>query len=591
MCKENTTVFTTGAVTKKKQIQKRIYELEVEFLKPREIKPGQFFMIKAARSKTTLGRPISVFSYDGYTRINFLIQYKGFGTEELCSLKEGEVVELLGPIGNGFPKPDEDDKPCLIGGGIGVAPVAGFARTLPRQSFDFYACFKEKPYGIYADEGETIDGLSVEMQAASLYVVTESGEKGTAKGMLDMILNKDDLQRCGYTKVYACGPEPMLKYVQKICREAGVKCFLSLERHMACGMGACLGCSIRTTEGMKRVCKDGPVFPAEIVNFSEEKPAFFTGNKNHGRVDMSVKIAGVRFENPVIAASGTFGFGEEYGELIDVSQLGGICSKGLTLNGSDGNEGVRVLEVSGGMMNSIGLENPGVNHFIENELPKMKKLGPVVIANLSGHSLDDYVEGAKLLENSDVDMIELNISCPNVKQGGMAFGMSGRSAQTVTRAVKEVITKPLIVKLTPNAMSIGEVVLALALERVDAISLVNTFQSLAIDIETGRPVFNNTYAGYSGPGIKPIALRMVHQAVKTVRETCAGEKEIPVIGLGGISTWQDAVEFIMAGASAIQVGTATFSNPRTMTQIISGIEKFMKQRGFNSIEDFRGSAL
>ena len=426
--------------------------------------------------------------------------------------------------------------------------------------------------------------------------------------MLPAILTAETLKEKGYTVVYACGPVPMLKYVQSICKEAGVKAYFSMENRMACGVGACLGCTIKTTEGNKRCCKDGPVFPAEILIFEDEKPKVLEGAAIFAESglsasavpvgpdlsvsavpvgpDLSVEIAGVKFKNPVIAASGTFGYGVEYEGLVDPSELGGICSKGLTLEPRAGNAGTRIHELSCvGMMNSIGLENPGIEHFIEHELPRMLAMDTVSIVNLSGSTLESYVEGAKLLDATDVEMIELNISCPNVKAGGMAFGMTLNAAREITCAIKEATGKPLMVKLTPNAPNLVGVALAVKEAGADAISLVNTFQALAIDIETGKPVFDNVYAGYSGPGIKPIALRMVHAVAKAIRRT---DPDYPIVGLGGITNWRDAIEFIMAGATAVQVGTATFANPETMSEIVTGIREYMEKKRFGTIGEFRG---
>ena len=288
--------------------------------------------------------------------------------------------------------------------------------------------------------------------------------------------------------------------------------------------------------------------------------------------DLSVEIAGIKFKNPVIAASGTFGFGQNYRGFFDVSRLGGISSKGLTLAPKGGNSGERVIEVSSGDINSIGLENPGVPHFIQNELPEMLKLDTVSIANLAGHDLDSYIKGAELLDKTPVPAIELNISCPNVKAGGMAWGINPEAAFTCVSAVRKATSKPLIVKLSPNAPDLVSVALACIKAGANALSLINTIQAVAIDIESGRPVFDNIKAGLCGPAVKPIALRMVYDVVKAVN-SLPKEQQIPVIGLGGISKWQDAVEFIMAGASAIQVGTATFSNPKTMIEIIEDTRK------------------
>lgn len=284
--------------------------------------------------------------------------------------------------------------------------------------------------------------------------------------------------------------------------------------------------------------------------------------------NLSVRIAGITFKNPVIAASGTFGYGQEYSGLIDVSRLGGICTKGLTLHPREGNRGRRLHETPSGLMNSIGLENPGIPAFIERELPAMLDLGPVIIANLSGSTIEEYQEGARLLSATAIDMIELNISCPNVKAGGMAFGLCPADAVSVVQAVRRVSDKPLIVKLSPNAPDLVGVAVACVDAGADALSLVNTFKALAFDIRRRKPVFDHVSAGLSGPAIKPLALRMVW-------DVCAAV-QVPVIGMGGIASTEDALEFFMAGASAIQVGTASFPRPSTMIEIIEGLETYLR---------------
>ena len=293
--------------------------------------------------------------------------------------------------------------------------------------------------------------------------------------------------------------------------------------------------------------------------------------------NLGVKFGNIDFKNPVVMASGTFGFGKEYNEIYDIQKLGGVSSKGLTLEKRDGNKGMRVWETPSGMMNSVGLENPGVQGFIDNELQFFKDLDLVRIANLGGSTLDDYVKGAELLNNQPIDMIELNISCPNVKAGGMAFGIKNEVAREVVRKVTDL---PLIVKLSPNAEDIVGMAKVCEEEGADGISLVNTFKAMAIDIHKRKPVFENIYAGLSGPAIKPIALRMVHEVCKNV--------SIPVMGMGGITTAQDAIEFIMAGATCIQVGTANFMNPKIGLEIIEGIEEFMKKEGIKSLDEIRG---
>jgi dihydroorotate dehydrogenase (NAD+) catalytic subunit len=300
-------------------------------------------------------------------------------------------------------------------------------------------------------------------------------------------------------------------------------------------------------------------------------------------VNLSVKVAGVSFKNPIIAASGTFGFGDEYNELYNVGCLGGISSKGLTLHGKDGNEGIRVWETASGMMNSVGLQNPGVEHFIQEGVAQMRRFGNVLIANMGGHSMDDYITGASMLSNADIDMLELNISCPNVKSGGMAFGIKAEVAREVVKEVRKVCAKPLMVKLSPNAENIVDMALACEEAGADALSLVNTFQAMAIDIHKRKPVFNNVYAGLSGAAIKPIALRMVHSVCKNVK--------VPVVGMGGIYTAEDVLEFIMAGAQAVKIGTVNFNNPLAGRIILDDLVRLCVKEGIADINEIRGVCL
>lgn len=295
---------------------------------------------------------------------------------------------------------------------------------------------------------------------------------------------------------------------------------------------------------------------------------------------LKVNINGVDFKNPVIAASGTFGFGAEYNNFYDVSKLGGISSKGLTLNERAGNDGIRIYETAEGIMNSVGLQNPGIEGFIKNELPNMRKLDTNIIANVGGGCIEDYEKAISMLDETDIDMIELNISCPNVKSGGMAFGIKSDVARDVVSKVRALTRKPLMVKLSPNAEDIVDMAVQCEMAGADSISLINTVKGMAIDIKRKKPIFNNKFAGLSGPAVKPIALRMVHEVSNAV--------SIPVIGLGGISTAEDAIEFMMAGANAIQIGTVSFINPTAGIEIIEGMEKFCKEEGIKNINEIVG---
>lgn len=295
---------------------------------------------------------------------------------------------------------------------------------------------------------------------------------------------------------------------------------------------------------------------------------------------LKVNICNKEFKNPIMTASGTFGFGEEYSKFYDIAKLGGFCSKGLTLNPRQGNDGVRIKETTGGMLNSVGLQNPGVENFIKDELPKMKEYNTNIIANVGGATVEEYISIIEKLNQVDVDIIELNISCPNVKHGGMALGIKSKVAYEAVKEVKKVCKKPLMVKLSPNAENIVEMALSCEEAGADALSLINTFQGMSIDYKKRKAVFDNIYAGFSGPAVKPMALRMVHQVCKACK--------VPVVGLGGITNWEDAIEFIMAGATGVQIGTANFINPFAPLEIIKGIENFLIKENIKDISEIRG---
>lgn len=541
-------------------------------------KPGQFYMLQSEPSAVQLARPISVYGAqqkDGRLLVDFLILQKGKGTQELCALQSGSPLHITGPLGNSFANFPTEGKKCIVGAGIGVAPVAYYARGLAQGTYDFYAGFRSKSYGL--------TGLSPH----ELHITSEDGSEGIP-GMIPQALTASTLRQKHYSAVFACGPLPLLSYIKDIAQEAHIPAYLSMEAKMACGVGACLGCAIHTSLGVKEVCKDGPVFAAETLVF-ERQSVRATPKPLEREPSLQVEIAGVLFQNPVIAASGTFGFGRSYTDFFDVNLLGGICAKGCTLEPRDGNSGERLYEVASGNINSIGLQNPGIEAFIRDELPFMLSQKPVPIANLAGSSLESYVAGAELLETSAVPMIELNISCPNVKSGGQAWGMSAEAAFTIVSAVRKATTKPLMVKLTPNAPDIVSVALSSIDAGADALSLINTISAVAIDIERAQPVFKNVTAGLCGPAVKPIALRIVYDVARAIQKR-PSQKRVPIVGIGGISTWQDAVEFIMAGASAVQVGTATFSRPQAMVHIIEGVRAFMKRKGYPTIEAMRGLA-
>ena len=300
-------------------------------------------------------------------------------------------------------------------------------------------------------------------------------------------------------------------------------------------------------------------------------------------MDLSVNIAGLKLKNPIIAASGTFGFGREFSGFFDLNLIGGISVKGLTLKPRKGNSPPRIAETPAGILNSVGLQNPGVEAFIRDEIPFLRRFDTCIITNIAGNTVDDYCRMAEILSEADIDAIELNVSCPNVKEGCLMFGSTAEGISNVTAAVRKVCKKPLIVKLSPNVTDITKMAKAAEDSGADCVSLINTILGMAIDINSRRPILGNIMGGLSGPAVKPVAVRMVYQVSKAVK--------IPVIGMGGISNAEDAVEFLLAGASAVMIGTAGFVNPYVWVETAEGIKQYMEKHGFEKVSDITGALL
>lgn len=298
-------------------------------------------------------------------------------------------------------------------------------------------------------------------------------------------------------------------------------------------------------------------------------------------VNLAVNLGGLAMKNPVTTASGTFAAGMEYSDFVDVSALGAVTTKGVSLNGWEGNASPRIAEVPSGMLNSIGLQNPGVAHLKSEELPWLREQGATTIVNVSGHSFDEYVQVIEALEDAPVDAYEVNISCPNVDAGGMTLGTHVPSVEKVVSLCREATSRPLIVKLTPNVTDITEIARAAEASGADAISLINTLLGMAIDVKRRRPVLARVVGGFSGPAVKPVALRMVWQCSKAV--------SVPILGMGGVTTGIDAVEFMLAGATAVAVGTANFVNPQATVDVIDGIIDYCEEQGVNDVNDLIGA--
>lgn len=297
-------------------------------------------------------------------------------------------------------------------------------------------------------------------------------------------------------------------------------------------------------------------------------------------MNTKVNICGVELKNPVMTASGTFGSGREYSEFVDLNRLGAVVVKGVADKPWLGNPAPRIAEVYGGMLNSVGLQNPGVDYFIENDIPFLRQFDTKIIVNVCGHSIEEYTNVVKKLQGQDIDLLELNISCPNVSEGGMAFGTDPAMVEKVVSEVKKAADKPLIVKLSPNVTDITLTAKAAAEGGADGLSLINTLTGMKIDIYKRQPVLSRKIGGMSGPAVKPVALRMVYEVCKAV--------DLPVIGMGGISNAEDALEFIMAGATGVSIGTANFVNPMATVDTIEGIEKYMEKYGIEDLSEIRG---
>ena len=296
--------------------------------------------------------------------------------------------------------------------------------------------------------------------------------------------------------------------------------------------------------------------------------------------DLSVNLAGVVLNNPVMTASGTFGSGAEYSEFVDLNRLGAVVTKGVANIPWEGNATPRIAEVTSGMLNAVGLQNPGIDLFIKRDIPFLKKYDTKIIVNVCGKTESDYLEVVERLADEDVDMLEINISCPNVKEGGIAFGQNPKSVESITAAIKKVAKQPVIMKLSPNVTDITETARAAVAGGADVLSLINTLTGMKIDINKRAFVLANKTGGMSGPAIKPIAVRMVYQVANAV--------DVPIIGMGGISNASDAIEFIMAGATAVSIGTANFINPYTTIEVVDGIAKFMEDNGIKDLSEIRG---
>ncbi len=562
-------------------------------------KPGQFVMLKANEEglNPLLSRPFSIFNRFGDLEFEVLYRVLGKGTEILSEIAEGSFLEVTGPLGNGFELNLNavHKVHILIAGGIGIAPLYSLPEYINNNSVQDKIILY---YGARKAE-ELYFRHSIHSRFDEVYFATDDGSFGFKGNIMDMLYENTGSGGFNDTAkgadFYACGPKPMLNALISRFSESGISGRLqaSLEESFGCGIGACLGCVIKakTDTGFeyKRVCKDGPVFYANEILIPEKKPEAVKKEDAKSaekkiEPDLSVKLGNLSLDYPVMPASGTFGYGEEFFEVIDYNYFGALVTKGISLKPSKGNEMPRICETSCGMINSIGLQNVGFEKFRDEKMPFLRNFNKPVIVNFFGSSIEEYVELAEKLANiGGIGALEANISCPNIKEGGRSFGSDPEVVYELVSSVKEKTGGglPLIVKLTPMVSDISLIAEVCEKAGADIISLINTIPAAAIDIKTKKFKLNRGYGGLSGAAVKPVALKLVGDVYNAVR--------IPVIGMGGISSWEDAAEFFLAGATAVAVGTYAFVNPKIIPEITAGLKNYLAENGFDSIYRIIGS--
>ncbi len=566
-----------------KRTGRKSFTSEIRIVWPQliDVKPGQFVMLESGNS-SVMPRPFSVAKVEnGY--LSLFIKIVGKNTWNYCHLQKGDSLNVLGSLGKPLDLEFDEKNVILIGGGTGIAGIMLPASALSKKGKKVTVCLGGK-------NSDDIFGRKhfIEYECKT-HSIAESG-KGSCGLVTDLLRKKIGIGKC---RIIACGPKPMLKCVTDIAREEKIPCTVILEEIMACGIGSCKGCAIFGIDGsVKHVCTDGPSFDANWIDWGKlisSRVEVIDSPKLPKVCSMEIELEGENgrrlfLKSPILTSSGCFEYDNQDKGKIDLTYVGAIVEKGLTLEPRAGNPAPRICEVKTGMLNSIGLENIGIKRFIKEKLPRLKKAGKPIIANLSGFSAHEYAEGAALLNDSDVDAIEVNISCPNIRQGKEIFGCSPSMTREVIRMVRYAAKdKFLITKHTPMAPNLIEVVKESIEEGTDAISLINTILGMSIDIHTRRPRIAMKYGGYSGPGIKPIGVRLVHLVFE--------EFNVPIIGMGGIENSADAIEYMLAGASAVAVGTGIFKNHNVFTEIYKGINEYLNKYNYISIKDIVGKVV
>ena len=559
----------------------------------RSARAGQFLQVlpRTAQGEFFLPRPMSILDASE-AEVSFAFKVFGYGTARLKEIVVDDLIQVLGPVGKPWPLPAPGGKVAILAGGVGFPPLYFLARTLIEKGWHP----EDIVYFFGARTAGDIGGLDrIRDLGVDLRVSTDDGTEGFHGNCVracETLLDDDD--GTGWS-LHACGPTAMLQSAVQLGTRIGSSVQVSLETPMACGVGVCVGCmtprrcSDSGSGGRKyaTVCADGPVFDGAELDWSviarehASVPRPPEPVPDEEPVDISVQIGTCRMANPVVVASGTFGYGSEYHGVIDVGEIGGVITKSVSEKPRIGNPPPRIREVPGGMLNAIGLQNVGVEAFLEEKLPFFEDLATRLIVNVVGHDPDEYLRVLdRLAGQPRIDAIELNLSCPNV-EGGMRFSSDPGVLSEFVGQARERCEYPLIVKLTPNVTDVAVVARAAEDAGADAVSLVNTLVGLAIDLDRRRSWLANVTGGYSGPAIKPVALAQTWQVASAVG--------IPVLGGGGIMTASDACEFHVAGASAISVGTATFVDPVVPIRVARGIEDWLRSQGCRSLKEVVGT--
>jgi dihydroorotate dehydrogenase (NAD+) catalytic subunit len=544
---------------------------------------GQFIVLPPREKTSVMPRPFTIVDFKN-SELSILFRIAGKNTQGYAQLKKGERIEVFGPQGTEI-KFDFKKRNCIfVAGGIG-----GAALIMPIKKA--LAGGKNITVMLGAKNKSQLAGLSFFTQLgikANIITENDPGKTGPVTELLEKALKND----AGLSEVIACGPKAMLYKVARLCKKHGNRCLVITEEIMACGMGACKGCAIFGGRGgrkVKHVCSDGPTFnakwiywpkfiPVPLKQERKKKPA-----EKEIQLDFTCHLGPLTLKYPIMNCSGTLDIDACENGDVDTGMLGALVTKGLSLYERAGNPMPRVCETPSGMLNAIGLEYIGLGRFLEEALPRLLKFRIPIIVNINGINVQEYAQLAFKLNGTGIAAIEINISCPNVKEGGMLFGKDPGMAVEVVRAIRQATNLPLITKLTPNVTDIGEIARAVEWAGTDIISLVNTLEAAAIDIWTRKPKIGNLFAGLSGSAIKPIAIAKIIQVSRAVK--------IPIIGMGGNENGYTAAEMMMAGASATAFGTSGFAQRNIHTKAIRELAETALLHGFTATEQLVGSMV